>query len=89
MDKSFFECAKGLENNSKPNRECLFMMISSDGYPISVPVMSPGQLTAVIVDEQYTEQRVFCLETIQVFLDRRKVDVEKTINKIKKIHCER
>lgn len=29
-------------------------MISSDGYPISVPVMSPGQLTAVIVDEQYT-----------------------------------
>lgn len=27
---------------------------------------------------------MFCLETIQVFLDRRKVDVEKTINKIKK-----
>lgn len=26
MDKSFFECAKGLENNSKPNRECLFMV---------------------------------------------------------------
>lgn len=27
---------------------------------------------------------MFCLETIQVFLERRKVNVEKTINKIEK-----
>lgn len=26
MGKSFFECAKGLENNSQPNRDCLFMV---------------------------------------------------------------
>lgn len=26
MENSFFECAKGLENNSKPNQECLFMV---------------------------------------------------------------
>lgn len=26
MEKSFFECAKGLENNSKPNRDSLFMV---------------------------------------------------------------
>lgn len=26
MENSFFECAKGLENNSKPNKECLFVV---------------------------------------------------------------
>lgn len=122
IEKSYFECAKGLERNSKLSIDCLFTLretyplrsffkktehgsteakiILPHDSPISVPEMTPLEtLTDDEIDDKYTEvpnqkagrytkEIQKSIVSIQDFIDERKVNVKKDIDRIAKFISE-
>lgn len=44
MEKSFFECARGLEEKIPPTKKCLFKLIPPGESPIHIPISNRGVL---------------------------------------------